>query len=241
MNIKKWIFDNLFADYKEGYELQIHHLGGMIEGLEEEVKKLSKVPEEIQKEKELEDSLNSKYPTKIIRYKGRFIPEHGMVEMDVRGFFTNPESSELTNIVSVWKDLPDDQKAFKCLEWVINNIKYVSDKTEYGLEEYWALPFETLSTRKDDCDGGSVLLANLMLACGIPYWRVRLVASDTIAGGHCWVSYYREESDDWCALDWCFFPVKQSIKARPNYKNDKNYGEIWFSFNKKYSFMKEVG
>jgi hypothetical protein len=239
MDIKKWIFDNLFADYKEGYELQIQHFGKMIEELEEEVKKLSEVPEEIQEEKELEDSLNSKYPTKIIRYKGRFIPEHGMVEMDVRGFFINPECSELS-FASVWKDLPDDQKAFKCLEWVIDNITYIPDKTEYGLDEFWLLPQESLSTRKGDCDDGAILLANLMLVCGVPYFKVRLTAGDITSGGHAYVTYFRESDSTWVNMDWCYYPTKQAVKARPDYKSEKNYGDIWFSWNKKYAFQKGV-
>ena len=241
MAIKKWIFDNLFADYKEGYELQIDNITKMFEGLEARLKEMEKLPEEVQKQKELEDSLNNKYPKKVITYNGRYIPKYGQVKIDVRGFFINPVCSEMLNIVKPWLKLPDDQKAFKCLEWVINFISYVPDKENTGLNEFWFMPQETLMTRRGDCDDGSILLANFMLSVGIPYWKIRIVASDTIAGGHCWVSYYFEEKNRWVTLDWCFFPVNHSIKARPDYKNDKNYGNIWFSFNEKCAFSKELG
>ncbi|MBD3407476.1 MAG: hypothetical protein GF411_15265 [Candidatus Lokiarchaeota archaeon] len=241
MDFRNWLFEALFKDFKESYENTIYSKELKIKELEDEIGKLKKMPEDERKRQELIDKLNNKYPKKVIYYTGRDIPNVGSLNLDVRGFFINPECAEMQKISSKWSHLPDDQKAFKCLEWVIDNIKYTPDKEQYGLNEFWGYPQEVLKTGRTDCDGGSILLANLMEVCEVPYWKIRMTASDTVGGGHAWVCYYRESDDTWVPLDWCFYPTKKSIKARNDYKNNKNYGDIWFSFNRKYSFSKELG
>ncbi|MHA1470388.1 MAG: transglutaminase-like domain-containing protein [Candidatus Asgardarchaeia archaeon] len=190
-------------------------------------------------ESEKERFWNNKYPKAIITYSGRFIPNYGKYEIDVRAFFINPVCSELQTIVKNWKSLSDDEKALKCQLWVKDNITYVSDKTDFGLEEYWEYPQETLKTRKGDCDDGAILIANLMLASGIPYWKIRLTAGD-VDGGHAYVTYYCEEKNYWVACDWCYLPDTRPINQRPDYKDSPIYKEVWFSWNQKYAFHKGV-
>jgi len=183
-----------------------------------------------------EDFWNNKYPKATIVYKGRWLRNYGVMDIDVRNFFVNPDSSELQRIIKDWKNLSDDEKALKCQEWVIKNISYVSDKSQFGLEEFWEFPYETLHTKKGDCDDGSILMANLMLASGIPYWKIRLTAGMVPDGGHAYVTYFCEEKDYWVACDWCYLPDTKPIELRPDYKESNIYREVWFSWNQKYSF-----
>lgn len=190
---------------------------------------------------------NNKYPEIIKYYTGRHVKNVGRISLDVRNFFVNPDSDELQKIVKKFKGT-DDQKALKSQKWVIKNIKYVSDKKQTGLPEYWFFPFETLKTRKGDCDDGAILMANLMLASGIPYWKIRINAgwvydhNGDRLGGHAYVVYYSEKHDKWVTLDWCFYPETKPVKNKKEYKDHilYGYGSVWFSFNKKYAFSKST-
>ncbi|MHA1868738.1 MAG: transglutaminase-like domain-containing protein [Candidatus Heimdallarchaeaceae archaeon] len=195
-----------------------------------------------------EEYYNNKYPKKIIYYYGRYIPNKGKYKVDLRNFFINSNSDELQNIVKSMKEKSDDKKAVFCQKWVKDNIRYVSDKIQFGIPEYWEYPQETLYTKKGDCDDGAILMANLMLASGIPYWKIRLNAGNVYdkkgknLGGHCWVNYYYEKEDKWVTMDWCFYPNLVSLRERPNYKDEFIYGNgiVWFSWNQKYSFAKST-
>lgn len=177
---------------------------------------------------------NDKYPKSDITYKGRFMPVVGMLNIDVRNFFTVNDS--MVNGIAKNITGTDNEKALKCLTWVIDNFKYVSDKSVVGLDEYWMFPYESILSKKGDCDDGAILLANLLLASGISYWKIRLTAGETTAGGHCYVTYYYEEGDYWVTLDWCFYPNKKPVSDRVKYSEDQLYKNVWFSFNQKYSY-----
>ena len=198
-------------------------------------KPVQQVPEDV-----LEERLNSKYPKATIVYDGRFLPNIGQLTVDVRGFFASPYDFQVSEIIQNFKGLVDDDLALECLKWVIKNIMYVSDKTEYGLEEFWCYPNEILTTKKGDCDDGAILLANLLVAAGVPYWKVRLTAGSVAEGGHCYVNYYVASRDVWVALDWCYHRSTEPVSERPDYKNESLYGEVWFSWNVKYAFSAGV-
>ncbi|MHA1852294.1 MAG: transglutaminase domain-containing protein [Candidatus Heimdallarchaeaceae archaeon] len=184
---------------------------------------------------------NNKYPKINISYLRH--ETDGTYEVDVRDYFQIYDFK-----IPTVSGKTDDEKAYNALMWVINKIKYVPDKTTYGFPEYWAYPYQTLKRRQGDCEDGSILLANIMVKSGIPYWKVRLCAADVYnrrgqyLGGHCYVTYYYETGKRWVSLDWCFYPNSLSIDKRPDYKNEIIYGKgkVWFSWNMKYAFAKST-
>ncbi|MHA1250798.1 MAG: transglutaminase domain-containing protein [Candidatus Helarchaeota archaeon] len=184
---------------------------------------------------------NNKYPKVHINYIRH--ETDGDYYIDVRNFFQMYDFS-----LPLISGNTDDEKALKCLLWVQNNIQYTPDKSEYGYPEYWAYSYQTLKRRAGDCDDGGILLANMMLHSGIPYWKVRLSAADVYdkggnyLGGHCYVTYYCESKDKWVAMDWCFYPNQLPVEDRPDYKNEIIYGKgkVWFSWNLKYAFSKST-
>lgn len=186
---------------------------------------------------------NNKYEKATVTYSGRNIPKHGNYKLDVRNFFTNPLAAELQEIIKTFtppdptKPTCHDQLALECLSWVIDNINYVSDKSEFGLNEFWCYPSETLHVRKGDCDDQAILLANLMEASEIPNWKTRLTAGEVEEGGHAYVTYYCGENDQWVALDCTYYPTKKPINQRPDYKDSRIYKDVWFSWNRKYAFF----
>lgn len=160
------------------------------------------------------------------------------IKIDVRLFINHNDFN-----LPIISGITDDEKALNSLIWVINNIKYIPDKTQYGLDEYWSFPYQVMNTRQDDCESGACLLASIMIKNKIPNWKVRVTAGNVdngkVSGGHCWINYYCEDLDKWVCLDWCFLLNKLPIKDRKDYKEETNYKTVWFSFNDKYSWAKD--
>jgi predicted transglutaminase-like cysteine proteinase len=153
--------------------------------------------------------------------------------MDILQFFKQNNLS--TPIV---QGLTNDAKAINALTWVINNVKYVTDKSQYGAGDQWQWADETIQRKVGDCEDGAILLANIMVASGIPYWRVRLNAGDVKGGGHAWVTYLCEKDNVWYVLDWCYWP-SESTQLKLPWSKAENYFAIWFSWNNKYAFNKD--
>jgi len=151
------------------------------------------------------------------------------INVDPRGFFVNDK------FIPYIKNGTNDEKAKECLKWVIDNIKYKTDINLFKRPEVWLFPFETLSLGKGDCEDGGILMANMMIKSGIPYWRIRINAGDVKGTGHAYITYLREKDNKWVILDWCYYP-KNSLRGLLWKKASKYYFGIWFSFNQEYIF-----
>ena len=178
-----------------------------------------------------EEYWNNKYPKQDITYTRKEIDATHNV--DVRNFFM-PFDSKIPTV----KGKTNDDKALAALKWVRGNIKYVSDLKIYGITEYWAYAYQVLKNKKDDCDGGAILIANILLKSGVPYWRIRLNAGDVKEDGHCYVTYCRETDNQFVVLDWCYQYETTPIKDRQLHSEERDYYGIWFSWNQKYAFGK---
>ena len=205
-----------------------------IEVLEKHIVKLENELAKETKDIVSENYWNSKYP-KIKKFYIRHETD-GTYYIDVRNFFT-PYDEKVPTFSGT-----DDEIAIQALKWVMKNIKYVSDKSQYGYEEYWEYPYQVLKRKRADCEGGMLLLASILLKSGVKYWKVRatagLVKIPRQHGftGHAYLTYYCEETDKWVILDWCYYPTKIPISEREDYKDNVNYQDVWFSFNQKYIF-----
>jgi intein/homing endonuclease len=87
-----------------------------------------------------------------------------------------------------------------------------------------------------NCDSGSILLHNLMVASKIPYYRIRLNAGSVAGGGNAYITYFREHDNQAVVLDWCYWSNTKPVKDRKLHKDERDYYGIWFSSNKKHSF-----
>ena len=138
-----------------------------------------------------------------------------MVYVDPRIFFNATD-----NVVPIVTGT-NDEKAYKALQLVIDLTTYTSDASQFKQEEEWLFPYETLQLEHGDCEDGAILMANIMLKSGIPYWRIRLNAGDVRGGGHCWCTYLRESDNQFVLLDWCYWP-EESLKGLL-YKDAEKY------------------
>lgn len=223
LNRKVNIFDGILRR-KQNY----------INVLEKNVVKLENELAKETKDSVSENYWNNKYP-KIKKFYIRHETD-GTYYIDVRNFFT-PYDDKVPTFSGT-----DDEIAIQTLKWVMKNIKYVSDKSQYGYEEYWAYPYQTLKRKMGDCEDQAILLANILLKSGVPYWKFRLSAGLVKIPrqhgftGHCYLTYFCEDTDKWVLLDSTYYPNKKPISEREDYKDNVYYQNVWFSFNQKYIF-----
>ena len=168
------------------------------------------------------------------KYKARpkYDSDEGNESVDPRIFY-QPYNNEYPTFTG-----SNDEKADKILEWVYNNIKYVTDHKQFKRNETWLFPSETLQLRKGDCEDGAALLASIMLYNEIPSWRVRLNAGSVQLGGHAYTTYLREMNNEWYVLDWCYW-YKESRYFKKSWKTAKKYFGIWFSWTKENIYVKD--
>jgi len=131
----------------------------------------------------------------------------------------------------------NDEKAYKILRWVQENIEYKSDIEGYGLAELWVLPTVTATKRYGDCEDGAFLIHSLMLNAGIPWDSVRTYGGVVVTGvgastgGHGWTAYKREIDDEWVVLDWCYYANQEAIEERTPMREDQRYIDDYFYVN----------
>jgi predicted transglutaminase-like cysteine proteinase len=132
----------------------------------------------------------------------------------------------------------NDTKMYKIEQWVQDNITYVSDTENYGLDELWAYPTMTIKKKTGDCEDGAFLMHSLALAAGIPYDRLRtyggLVYADSYGlstGGHAWTSYKRETDNEWVICDWCYWADDVAIADKDSMSEDLRYIDDYFYVN----------
>lgn len=193
---------------------------------------LAKLGTPVVQEDPLETYWNNKRPKSDITYPARPIANKSMnYEVDPRIFWTNDKMPTVTGATH-------DEMAMNALKYVISHVTYTPDKTQFTLNEEWLFGYETLSLKKGDCEDGAILMANIMLKSGIPYWRIRLNAGNVQGGGHAWVTYLREADNKWYILDWCYWP-NESLNFGRTYREAEKYYSIWFSWNIKYIYADE--
>lgn len=131
----------------------------------------------------------------------------------------------------------NDKKAANALLRVQRKIRYVTES-----KEQWQYANETIALEQGDCEDGAILLYNMMVASGIPSWRIRLncgeVQHPTAKGtiGHAYVTYLAEKDNQWYILDWCYWPT-ESKGLQLRWSDGKKYFGIWFSWNQDFVWL----
>lgn len=197
---------------------------------------------------------NDKYVKKPIIYQCRTLKDgNSLVEIDVKNFICENDEV-LKKYVQKYglKKRTYNETALACQKFVVDSIKYVSDDDNSKIYEYWQFPYETVVSQIGDCEDGAILIASLMITCGVPCYRVRVTcgyvqASPTApTNGHAYCTYLADRSkdnQDWVILDWCYYEdTELKCEEKPLLKEggyNNCYGEIWFSFNDEYSWTKD--
>lgn len=158
-------------------------------------------------------------------------------EEDYSGYLQYP-NAEIKGLVNTIVEPTDtnDEKAFKILKWVQENIEYKSDFETYKTGEYWAMPTMTLKNECGDCEDGAFLVHSMMLNAGIPWDQIRTYGGEVYtgngtSGGHAWTAYQRETDKEWVILDWCYYANDKPIADRQPMKDVLYYFDDYFYVN----------
>jgi hypothetical protein len=166
-------------------------------------------------------------------------------------------SEKLLDIASKIKEgKTHDETVVNVLTYVVSNVKWTSDKTQWDADEKWATANEivaqTKTPFKDDCDGGATLIYVLCRLKGIPANRLLFMTGQVQASptapqeGHAWLAFRPNAFPlNWVFLDWCYNPNLNSTTSRPlfyiNKKeilgHDECYKSLWFAFNENKSYL----
>jgi hypothetical protein len=191
---------------------------------------------------ELEKYWNNKHPQQKVIYSGRYVINNGNkvnINIDVRNLIAENDSTLLDIIENNnLKADTHDETMWRIQKWVVANLRYVGDDVNSGVPEFWQFPFESVALGIGDCEDFAILIASLAINADIPSFRVRVVAGwvkpheiTAPEGGHGYVAYLRE-SEDWVAIDGCFYEDSSiATKDKPILKENPLYKEVWFSFN----------
>lgn len=177
---------------------------------------------------------------------GRTIQKVMPLSIDVRHFIQVPDFylDRITKDEGIWDMKSHADKALACLRYVRKHVAYVSDKTSYGLGEFWTFPNESLALGKGDCEDMSILVVSLMRNAGVPAYRVKVAAGWVVAGknaplgGHAYPLFLRDD-EEWVVLDPCYYPNDIPVNQRVPVKNDSNYKDVWFTFNDEFSWSNQ--
>lgn len=196
---------------------------------------------------------NNKWVKSPITYKGRALRGCAKrISVDVRNFIMTDDIL-LKEIIEKYglKKATYNETANACQKFVVDYIKYKDDEIQNSCEDFWQFPFETIASRVGDCEDGAILMASLMINCGIPNWRVKVVGGSVRPqptapeGGHAYCIFLadRKEGLGWEVHDWCYYQDSDvPTGQKPLLKNGghKNtYESIWFTFNDEFAWSDE--
>lgn len=103
----------------------------------------------------------------------------------------------------------DMDKLKKVNEFFNRNIRFVDDQANWGQNDYWATPLETLGKGQGDCEDYVIAKYFSLGLVGVPVDKLRLVyvqartgtSSGTTSQAHMVLAYYPEPDDEPYVLD----------------------------------------
>jgi len=87
----------------------------------------------------------------------------------------------------------DMKKAVKIHEWILDNITYVTDEKQYGMQDYWETSTEVLEKKRADCEGIAAAHWRLLRDAGFPDSAIGII----LVQDHAFACIYEEENDFW--------------------------------------------
>lgn len=125
-----------------------------------------------------------------------------------------------------------DKTIINIQKWVFTNISYSSDSSNWGKEEYWATAMETLTRKRDDCDGLNALIHVLARIAGVPSYLLFSVIGDVSLGGHYWLLYWSTTHRKIVSIDATWYPDSTPMEDRASFViGKKGYITADYLFN----------
>ena len=150
---------------------------------------------------------------------------------------TNQIKTALQMVYSMeWKNSYNDFDAIR--EWVATNIRYRSDRENFGLNDYWQFPLETLERGSGDCEDIAILLCSLLRSYGVQSNQV-YVAIGTPKGMNEYHAYLIERYSKgiWNMIEPQLDPVTSAVSFTfLDWALTSDYSSDLYCFNEQYYF-----
>ena len=112
-------------------------------------------------------------------------------------------------MIDTIKPLPDEKKLAIVNDFFNARIRWVEDIDNWGENDYWATPLETMASRKGDCEDFSIAKFVTLLLGGVEMDKLRITYVKAQMGGrlsknyvaHMVLAYYPTPSGDPMILD----------------------------------------
>ncbi len=127
-------------------------------------------------------------------------------------------------------------------DWVADNIEYKADEEQWGVDEYWQTPEDTLSLRTGDCEDFAILLCTLLRVYSISEEHIYVALGlDNEGYGHAFLIENWYLDGEWRAIEpqagTQTFPPGRRFKdySLTDFKLLRDY-EIIIGFNDSYYY-----
>lgn len=137
------------------------------------------------------------------------------IATDIREWLRPSDSRVLERALDEIRELPTsrgpgdfDRRAHMVWAYVAARVRYAYEPERRGYDDFWLFAEETLSLGVGDCEDSSILLAALLVRCGISPYVVRVALGTMyqgrqLLGAHAWV-VYQDERGVWRLLESTF-------------------------------------
>lgn len=127
----------------------------------------------------------------------------------------------------LWTQLKNKARTVEDVQRLVNRIPYSYDKKQFGVEEYWQTPFETLTNLRGDCEDYAILKYYLLREMGYDDSELKILALRTKEGeGHAVLLVKR--GGKWLMLDNRYVRVMEVTKI------PEKYTPLWAMNHSKY-------
>jgi len=113
------------------------------------------------------------------------------------------------------KSLPEDQKLETVNTFFDSTIIFMSDKDNYGVDDYWATPYECIGRDAGDCEDYAIAKYLTLLEIGVPDEKLRLTYVKALAPwnqAHMVLSYFPSPTAAPLVLDSLIGEIKPATE-----------------------------
>jgi predicted transglutaminase-like cysteine proteinase len=169
-------------------------------------------------------------------YENRPDITFGMTESEIRAYIT-PECTSVRQCLQTIVGAPAyelSKEGFTAIrDWVAANVEYKSDEEQWGVEDYWQTPEETLTLYAGDCEDFAILLCTLLRAYGIPADQMYVaVGIDSQGYGHAFLIENWYLDGEWRAIE-----PQLGTRSFPPGRRFKDYNLVDFKLLRDYDII----
>ncbi|MFP3880157.1 MAG: transglutaminase-like cysteine peptidase [Dehalococcoidia bacterium] len=118
-------------------------------------------------------------------------------------------------------------------DWVAANVQYKSDEEQWGVDEYWQTPDETLSLQSGDCEDFAILLCTLLRVYGLGEEQIYVaIGVDDEGYGHAFLIENWYLDGEWRALE-----PQAGAQTFPPGRRFEDYGLADFKLTRDYEII----